>query len=58
MIQTLMQHLNPNIKASGQKIKNYASEDFIVLDVITKTELRFLNVSMRRINSIKNGDDR
>ena len=53
-----MQHLNPNIKASGQKIKNYASEDFIVLDVITKTELRFLNVSMRRINSIKNGDDK
>ena len=35
-----MQHLNPNIKASGQKIKNYASEDFIVLDVIIKHRIK------------------
>ena len=33
------------------KIKNYASEDSIVLDVIIKH--RFLSVSIRRKNSIK-----
>ena len=35
------------------KIKNYASEDCIVLDVIIKDSDKILSVSMRRINSIK-----
>ena len=40
------------------KIKNYAGEDCIVLDVIIKTILIFLSVSIRRINSIKNGNNK
>ena len=40
------------------KIKNYASEDCIVLDVIIKHSIKtFLSVSISRINSIKNGDN-
>ena len=35
------------------KIKNYACEDWIISDVIIKHSLRFLSVSVRRINSIK-----
>ena len=37
------------------KIKNYACKDWIVLDVIIKH--KFFSVSIRRINSIKNGDN-
>ena len=39
------------------KIKNYVCEYWIVLDVIIMV-LRFLSVSIRRINSIKNGDNK
>ena len=35
------------------KIKNYAGEDSIVLDVIMKHSIKILSVSIRRINSIK-----
>ena len=40
------------------KMKNYASENWIVLDVIIKCKLRFLIVSIRRINSIRKGDNK
>ena len=40
------------------KIINYASKDWIVLDVIIKHCLRFLSVSIRRKNRIKNGDNK
>ena len=40
------------------KIKNYASEDCIVFDVIIKHSSKILSVSISRIKSIKNGDSK
>ena len=39
------------------KTKNYASKDLIALDVIKSIVLRFLCVSIKRTNRIKNGDN-
>ena len=40
------------------KIKSYACEDWIVLDTIIKHSIKIFGVSIRRINSIDNGDNR
>ena len=40
------------------KIKNYFSEDCIVLDVFIKHSIKILSVITRRINSTKNGDNK
>ena len=36
VIQTLIKHLNPYLKTLSQKFKNYACENWMVLDVIMK----------------------
>ena len=42
------------------KIKNYASEDWVLLDVIIKHSIKILvqGVSIRRINSIESGHNK
>ena len=49
---------NPCIKALWQKIKNYACEDWVVLDAIIKNIIKIFECYIRRINSIKNGDNK